>query len=398
MKMKLVLLLKLLVIASISHNGNRKGYCFVYGSLYHCCKTIFPLNYQPMKNTYRALSKVGFLSKRYTFKFLFVAFLGIHVPLVAVVIFISTGLVSLSPLSVVLLTLIATLVATAITLLVLNGLLWPLHLGKTALDAYLENDVQPLLPTHHKDEAGVLLASIQSTIEKLDSLMEEKKDLISLFSHDMRTPTSQLVTLTRFIDKETDTDKIKEYTAIMGHVAQKQLAMLNDVLIMLKTDHEEGNRERFFSKLPLKELLEESMDELRLTAEEKNISFEPSIDHAACSVWGDKVMLAEALHNVLINAIKFSHPNNKILVEAQSVPSKCIVTITDYGVGFDDALNKKLFEKFTKLGKSGTAGEHSTGLGLYLTRKILRQHNGSITAHSAGEEMGATFILEIPCK
>ncbi len=114
---------------------------------------------------YKALSGIGFLTKSYTMKFLFVAFLGIHVPLIGIVVYVGLWAPgNIQPVTLLLLTLGFTLAATAATLFVLNKLLEPVKLAMQSLEDYVATRKVPNLPKHFPDEVGVLLQSIQHTV------------------------------------------------------------------------------------------------------------------------------------------------------------------------------------------------------------------------------------------
>ncbi|WP_431245109.1 sensor histidine kinase [Flavobacterium sp. P21] len=70
------------------------------------------------------------------------------------------------------------------------------------------------------------------------------------------------------------------------------------------------------------------------------------------------------------------------------------MTVTDKGVGFDKNQIEELFKKFTKMSRLGTANELSTGIGLYLCKKIIERHKGTLTAISEGKNKGAEFKIE----
>ncbi len=103
----------------------------------------------------------------------------------------------------------------------------------------------------------------------------------------------------------------------------------------------------------------------------------------------------QAIHNLLSNSIKFSPAGKEINVSAESNSEFVTITIQDDGVGFVPEKAELLFERFTKEGRRGTNNEASTGLGLYLVRKILKNHNGIITAHGDGEGKGSSFIIQL---
>jgi hypothetical protein len=100
---------------------------------------------------YSLLSKISFLKNRYVAKFLFVAFLGIHIPLIGLVFFVVYLEHLLSPLNVVFLTLFLTLSATVITLIILKNLMVPVLKGSRALADYRINLIVPKLPLNYTD-------------------------------------------------------------------------------------------------------------------------------------------------------------------------------------------------------------------------------------------------------
>jgi signal transduction histidine kinase len=74
--------------------------------------------------------------------------------------------------------------------------------------------------------------------------------------------------------------------------------------------------------------------------------------------------------------------------------SKLIITVADRGIGFDKNQIDELFKKFTKMSRLGTANESSTGIGLYLCKKIIEKNKGSLIATSEGKNKGAEFRIE----
>jgi signal transduction histidine kinase len=72
------------------------------------------------------------------------------------------------------------------------------------------------------------------------------------------------------------------------------------------------------------------------------------------------------------------------------------ILIADKGVGFESGKAELIFQKFTSEGQSGTEGEISAGIGLYLTRKIIQSHGGMIAAFSEGKNKGAVFTIQLP--
>lgn len=186
-----------------------------------------------MSHLYSKLSKLPFLRMHYSGKFLFVAFIGIHIPLIIIVLITVTGTFSFTKETTLIACLLATLAASALTLYFLNQLLWPLHKAKTALERYLTHQELPNLPTRFEDEAGILLKQLQQTLEQQNQLLDEKKDTIQLLSHNVQLPFEQFSHLSTLIIQETDLEKLHELGRTIKEISVKNLLTLHQVLSYL---------------------------------------------------------------------------------------------------------------------------------------------------------------------
>jgi signal transduction histidine kinase len=345
-----------------------------------------------MPNLYTNLSKLRFLKKNYSLKFLFIAFIGIHIPLIIILIISSTRIFSFDQNYILLATLVATLAATAGTLYFLNKLLWPLREAKNALGDYLSTRKIPNLPVQFEDEAGVLLKELQQTIEQLDYLMGEKKDVITILSHDIRTPFNQVLGLSSMILLETDRAAINNHAQTMKEISIKNLMVLNDILNLLKTDysHETEN-----TSVELNDMIMIVCHHLMPTSRSKSITFNIQ-NSEPLFVLANKVLLTEAVSNVVNNAIKFSYPGGVIDICIERKQGIASVEIKDNGIGISDEDKSRIFKRFTSAGKQGTAGEYSSGVGLYLSRKIIVKNKGHLSVFSEGKDKGSTFTITLP--
>lgn len=127
---------------------------------------------------YQQLDNLKFLKKSLTAKILFVSFLGTHVPLIALLSFFLflSDLPLSAHLDVLIIALIATLIGTTLTLLGLFLLLSPVRMTASALENYRKKHILPKLPTMFKDEAGILMANTQLTLEELSALMQSVQE------------------------------------------------------------------------------------------------------------------------------------------------------------------------------------------------------------------------------
>ena len=101
------------------------------------------------------------------------------------------------------------------------------------------------------------------------------------------------------------------------------------------------------------------------------------------------------LLNLLNNALKFTQKGSITLsLEKNLEENRYKIMVEDTGIGFDNSRKALLFDKFSSMGRLGTAKETSTGIGLYLCNQIVKKFNGTLDASSLGENKGATFRVD----
>jgi two-component system sensor histidine kinase VicK len=101
------------------------------------------------------------------------------------------------------------------------------------------------------------------------------------------------------------------------------------------------------------------------------------------------------LENLISNAVKFTQPTGQVSIILKKKGKNTLLQIKDTGIGIPESLQATIFQKFTKAGRNGTAGEPTTGLGLYIVKQIIEKHQGTIQVESQ-ENVGTTFIIELP--
>ena len=107
----------------------------------------------------------------------------------------------------------------------------------------------------------------------------------------------------------------------------------------------------------------------------------------------DSVRVRQVLTNLVTNAVKFSPRRSEITIEVRRDDDFAHISVRDQGYGIPSHRQGELFQKFSRLGATGSG----TGLGLYLSRGIARAHKGDLTCDSAAGR-GATFTLSLPLR
>ncbi len=342
-------------------------------------------------NLYNNLSSISFLKKSYSLKFFFVAFLGIHIPLIGLIFTVVLSKDSFSPGFILLATLILTLVATGITLYVINKLIKPIDYASKALSNYRTNREIPDLPMDYKDEAGLLLANIQNTINENENFLVQKQDLIYLLTHDIKNFASQPISLANLILEEDDAVSRKEYANLIIESSSKQLDFLEAFISLLKEEDEIAKTEITKRTISMKSVLKTIEDQLELNLKEKDIKLIIDCKLNEVVLYINELLFARVLYNLISNAAKFSYSGSEIKVSIKKTDRHLEIEVEDAGMGFDNSRKALLFDKFSSMGRMGTAKETSTGIGLYLCNQIVKKFNGTIDASSLGENKGANF-------
>ena len=114
-------------------------------------------------------------------------------------------------------------------------------------------------------------------------------------------------------------------------------------------------------------------------------------------IYIDAEAISEALSHIVSNAVKFSERNSTVVIKLVRYANVANLSVSDQGIGIPKTLRPYLFNKFSKATRRGTAGEESTGLGLYLTRNIIEKHQGSVWLESE-EGRGTNAYINLPIR
>lgn len=344
-----------------------------------------------MNNIYRILSASSLGAGSYVRKFMFVAVAGICLPLLGMAILLAWAPFPLTPFSVFATALFCALPAVVLTCRWLKGLLQPVMDANTALHDYRISRQAPHLPLHYTDEAGELMRSVQTTVTELNDLLDEKQILSELIAHDLKMPVVNIRLMTGLLPAVVHNEpQLKEVIENIHLSLEEQEGLLQQVADLIR---QHDSISTSMKRLPssLNSSLSHAIRNQQPTATHKNIRilFQPERDYELLIA---PEMFQQALKNIINNAIKFSHTGSDISIQTGSNEETVYIDIADEGIGFTETQGAALFERHKK-GQKGTAGEESTGLGLYLTRKILEGHQATITAASEGPGKGARFRI-----
>jgi PAS domain S-box-containing protein len=139
-----------------------------------------------------------------------------------------------------------------------------------------------------------------------------------------------------------------------------------------------------------------ALDVVNESAVARKIDVRSSFDGEGGAVEADPSRLQQIVWNLLSNAIKFSPEGGTVEVEASQVESSFRLIVRDHGKGISPEFLPRIFERFSQQESSSTKSYGGLGLGLAIVKQLVELHHGSIEVYSAGEDLGATFTVNIP--
>jgi len=223
-----------------------------------------------------------------------------------------------------------------------------------------------------------------------------KDRFFSIIAHDLISPFSGLISLTQTIAESPEAFPEEELVVLHSELhlsAQKLYKLLQNLLEW--SQMQKGTISFNPRDLNLAETVHQNIEILSSSIEQKGVIVKSAID-ASTTIHADENMVNSVFRNLLTNAIKFSSRGGEILISAENVDDKFIqISVQDSGTGMADEYKVKLFKVEEKVGRTGTEGEKSTGLGLLLCKEFVEKHDGEIWVESS-EGNGSTFHFTLP--
>ncbi|MGF7077759.1 ATP-binding protein [Mucilaginibacter sp. UYCu711] len=210
-------------------------------------------------------------------------------------------------------------------------------------------------------------------------------------AHDLRNPLTNIYTINNLL---ADNIKKQENKELIGYSRQSVDYILELLNLFLESEYLTESVVQY-NEVNVNEILERCYTQAKLALTEKNITLTHVPKATKATVSGNAVHLQRVFGNLLSNAIKFSYPGDQITVTAENTRAELIVSIADRGIGIPEELKASIFEKFTPAGRPGTSGETTTGLGLYICKLLVEQHQGTIRIND-NTTKGAVFHVSLP--
>ncbi|MCH6257987.1 hybrid sensor histidine kinase/response regulator [Puniceicoccaceae bacterium K14] len=230
-------------------------------------------------------------------------------------------------------------------------------------------------------------------ISKLDKANKSKTKFLGVASHDLRNPLVSIRGISQYLESERFgelNDSQKELTQTITQASETMLSLVEDLLDVSK--FESGQIKVSLKNEDLAEIIKTRVTLHSASSERKDISLVPQINTEDAVASLDKTLVARVIDNLVSNAVKFSPPGTCVEVVVQNHGENLQLIVQDEGPGIPPDEFDKLFKEFSRTSNLPTAGESSSGIGLYVCKQIVSSHKGSISVENRPEG-GARFII-----
>lgn len=235
-----------------------------------------------------------------------------------------------------------------------------------------------------------LMFGFNRMAKEISSVELLKKDFISYFSHEFKTPITSIRGFSRQLkEQELDAAKQKEYIEIIYRESNRLTKMSSNVLMLTKLEHQQA-----LTDVKLYEL-DEQLRRTILLLEKQWIEkkLELVLDLEAIKINSNEEMVKQIWVNVIGNAIHYSHPGQQLKIRCKQDGKFAKIRIRDDGVGMSDQVRARIFEKFYQGDTSrGTSGN---GVGMSIVKRIVDLCGGKIMIKSQVGK-GTTVLVYLP--
>ncbi|WP_237210609.1 sensor histidine kinase [Rothia nasimurium] len=240
------------------------------------------------------------------------------------------------------------------------------------------------------DEYILVLADDRTEIARAQTV---RTDFVANVSHELKTPVGAVGLMAEAIESSADDpESVLYFSGKLKKESQRLAALVQDVIELSRL--QSADMVLSSTLVDVEQVVAESVDRNRLTAEGKNIELLVG-GKAPRPVHGDPELLGTALRNLIENAIRYSPENTKVGIGMAVKGDTVRISVKDQGPGIPEDEQDRIFERFYRVDPARSRQTGGTGLGLSIVKHIVGQHGGEVTLWSQPGS-GSTFTIALP--
>lgn len=231
---------------------------------------------------------------------------------------------------------------------------------------------------------------------KAERLYNAQEIVVNMVAHDLKSPLNTIQQLSGIIRSNInkhEQDQALLHLSLLDKTCSRKDVIINDLLLIGELELEEGPLQK--QVVDVVDMAKTVVEQKLVIAQQKNIQINTYFSQPKIFAQVNKEKLSRVVENLLSNAIKFTKTSGVIHLKVLEEQRDLLIEIQDTGIGIPEAMQDTIFNKFTKAKRYGTEGEQTTGLGLFISKRIIEMHGGKIWLESI-PNMGTTFFIRMP--
>jgi len=250
-------------------------------------------------------------------------------------------------------------------------------------------------------EGGVLMLMILAGVyvifvywNKQSRLYQLQSNFISSVSHELKSPLASIqLYLETLKYQKVSSEEAQDFVETMLSDTERLSDLIDNILESSKSDPKSMQLQ--FSSVDIVLFLQETIAHHQKLFEDKQCVIQLKFnDYVKVSIDGRAMRMV--FNNLIANALRYSPAGTVLTIEVRRDQKFCIIDFIDQGFGFDKKELKKVFKKFYRVQNQETQNIEGAGLGLYISRQIIKNHKGKINVFSEGRGKGTHFMLSLP--
>ena len=250
-------------------------------------------------------------------------------------------------------------------------------------------------------EGGVLMLVILAGVyvifvywNKQSRLYQLQSNFISSVSHELKSPLASIqLYLETLKYQKVSSEEAQDFVETMLSDTERLSDLIDNILESSKSDPKSMQSQ--FSSVDIVSFLQETIAHHQKLFEDKQCVIQLKFNnYVKVSIDGRAMRMV--FNNLIANALRYSPAGTVLTIEVRRDQKFCIIDFIDQGFGFDKKELKKVFKKFYRVQNQETQNIEGAGLGLYISRQIIKNHKGKINVFSEGRGKGTHFMLSLP--
>ncbi|NEX63137.1 ATP-binding protein [Noviherbaspirillum galbum] len=222
-----------------------------------------------------------------------------------------------------------------------------------------------------------------------------KDEFLAMLAHELRNPLAPISAASELLSiSRSDDHQVQKATSIIRRQVGHMTGLIDELLDVSRVTRGLAQLEN--TLVDIKQVIAEAAEQVRPLMEKHGHQFSMNLSPESVFATGDHKRLVQVLSNLLDNAAKYTSPGGHITLTVSVSPGEIALSVSDDGIGMRPELLATVFDLFQQGERTADRAQGGLGIGLALVKSLIERHHGTVTANSAGPNLGSDFVIRLP--